>query len=545
MRGKIKNRFSIKKYLLFLAAAALLGLLAISGANGIQKIENGEQLEVLLSKVTYEVEESNQEIEALKKFEPALKHLSQRDQAVYYRALMKLYMLRGDTDHALFNFVDAEIHAEISKAYDVSAWLYTDTAQVYANLDAPSIARDCVKTALEYGAHEPMDAFFYEYTYLLKAEMEVRLGELEEAARSYEQSLEYAKAEDLPEYPSVEQRRNLVMASILLQKDAAKEAGECLEQLTEEIKGLEELPVDFLWFSSVYYPYLTLETEFCLHQGDYEKAAIYMDETFATGFMYGRVVRLMSFTNDVVSFAESVENQELPTELNQKIEENVRRLILEYPDVFQNKNSTAATHIFNANMITIAVFVQRHQKEQLYKQIAVGVAVVIVIILLLLYTIRKTEHKGRIDGLTGAYIRRYFNEVYENLKSGTSEFGVIMYDIDYFKQINDGFGHDAGDWALRATAAMVRGKLDRNSQLFRYGGDEFCIICRKKSLEEMAELAEDIRSTVEQMKWKDGMKVSFSMGAAIASQSPERNVMAKADEKLYESKAAGRNHVSW
>lgn len=541
----MKEKFSIKNYLLFLLIAALLCLACIFGMNKLQERKNGKQLQILLSELTYQPGENSEEIKILEEFAPELEHISQKNQALYYRAMTKLYMLRGDMDQALLNFVDSEIHAEISKAYDVAAWLYLDAAQVYVDLGSNTTALDCINTAIEYGEMQPMEEFFYEYAYLLKAEMEAALGKTEKAQKSYEKSLEYSSAEDLPEYHSIELRQKIVMAAIMLRQGNLKKAGGYVEELEQEIQHLEEVPTDSMWFSSVYYPYLTIQTKYALQQGYYEKVPAYIDETFATGVLYGQFSSLISFLNDILSFTETIEEPQLSAQLSQKIQTNIQKLILEYPDAFQNKNNIAATHIYNSNMITIAVFVQKYRTEQLYRRIAQGAAAVVLIIAVLLTLIRRTEYKGRIDGLTGAYIRRYFNEVYEKLKNGNTEFGIIMYDIDFFKQINDKFGHDAGDWALRATARQVMSLLDRNCSLFRYGGDEFCVICKKKSLEEMAALAENIRSSVEKMDWKEGMNVSFSMGVAAASQSPERDVMAKADEKLYASKEAGRNCVSW
>lgn len=541
----MEKKFSVKKYLLFLAMAGMLCGIVFFSVNKMRERENGKNLELLLSELTYLTEEGEKELAVMEKFAPALENMSQRSQAKYYHAVAKLQMLRGDADNALLRFVDAEIHAEIARAYDVAAWIYADSAQVYADLDADSIALECVETALDYGKEQPMENFFYEYCYLLKAEFESNLGKAEEAWQSCEKSLEYLGEEERSEYHSMEQRQNLVKASLLQRQGDMNGAESYLQEVEDYMDGLDYPPTDALWFSSVYYPYLTLRTKICLERGDYSQAAEYFDETFATGFIYGQVSSLMSFFNDVMEFMEHIESDKAVADLQERLGNNIQKLIREYPEAFQQKNTIAATYIFNANMITIAVFVQRYRTRQLYARIAGGVAVVLLIIVALLIIIRRTEHKGRIDGLTGAYIRRYFNQVYDGLKNSDKEFGVIMYDIDFFKHINDGFGHDAGDWALRATAHTVMDLLDRDSGLFRFGGDEFCIICQKKSLEEMAQLAEKIRSSVEKMEWHEGMKVSFSMGVAVASQSPDRDVMAKADEKLYASKEAGRNHVSW
>lgn len=541
----MEKKFSVKKYLLFLAVAACACLLAFFILDEIHKKENGEQLEQLLSEMTYQSGALGEEIKVLEEFAPALECMKHSDQARYYGVLTKCYVLRGDVDHALLKFVDTEIHAEIGKAYDVVAWLYVDIAQVYLELDAPDVALECINTALEYGKEQPMEEFFYEYAYLIRAQMEARAGRLENAKMAYKQSMQYEQAEDKKEYYSMQQRRNLVMASIMMQSGDFPQTEAYLHKLESYIQSMESLPTDSMWFSVIYYPYLTLQMKYNMYQGNYETAAQYMDETFATGIIYGQVSSLMNGLNEILSLIDTLDENELPKEVRAKMDANMQRLVMEYPVVFQNKNNITATYIFNSNMITIAVYVQQNETEQLYKMIIEGVAAVVLIIVGLIYLMKRIEHKGRVDGLTGAYIRRYFDEVYENLKNGTTEFGVIMYDIDFFKQINDGFGHDAGDVVLRDTTSMVMGMLDHSSQLFRYGGDEFCIICRKMTLEEMAVLAENIRSYVEQMQWHEGMNVSFSMGVAVASQSPDRDVMAKVDEKLYASKEAGRNCVSW
>lgn len=536
--------FSVKKYLLYLLAVGICCLVTVGINQFLVQKQNGQELEKIIRRLTYEVDKNMEEIQLLKDFAPAVESVSERNQAVYYRTLTKLYILRDDMDNALLNFVDAQIRGEIAKAYDIIAWLYADTAQIYMEFDSDELALRCIDTALAYGAEAVMEDFFYEYCYVTKGELAARLGDTDDAAASYEKSLEY-DAPDRLEYQSMDLRRDLIMADVAMQNQNLDKAGEHLSKMQEFIMTLEYPPMDALWSSGIYYPYLTLQTRYALEREQYAVAMQYMDEMFATGLMYGQISSLMTFLNDILATIDHIDLKNVSQELTDKIEENTRTLVLEYPEAFQNRNNIASTHIYNSNMITIAVFVQKYEMENLYRMIVRGVAVVILIVSGLVMLIQRSVKKGRIDGLTNAYIRRYFNEVYEDLKNSNAVFGIIMYDIDFFKQVNDGFGHEAGDWVLRDTAKVVTSLLDRNAKLFRYGGDEFIIICKKKSLEEMAVLAERIRSSVEKMKWKEGMKVSFSMGVAISDQCENRDVMAKVDEKLYESKEAGRNHVSW
>lgn len=541
----MEKKFSIKKYLLYVLAVGIFCIGVIVVYSMLQQKKISEQLDGIINSLTYDIDNNGEEIQVLQDFKISLNQLGHREQAIYYRALTKLYVLRSDMDKALLNFVDAQIHGELAKAYDVIAWLYADTAQIYMDFDSDRLALECIETALAYAEGLPIEDYFYEYCYVNKSELEAKMGLQEASRESYDASLEY-DTDDRAEYQSMDLRRNLILANLAIQTDDYAAAELELRPLADLMMELEYPPVDALWSSRIYYPYLTMQTKLYLEKGEYAVAMDYMEEMFATGLMYGQISSMMSFLNDVLSVIEEVDMSAVPEKMLYELEENIRTLVLEYPEAFQNKTNIASTHIYNSNMITVAVFVQKYETERLYWMIGGEVVIAASIVFFLIVLVRKTEKKGRIDGLTGAYIRRHFNKVYEELKGDTVSFGVIMYDIDFFKQINDGFGHEAGDQVLKNTAKLVMSYLDYNAKLFRYGGDEFVIICRKKTLNEMVQLAEKIRSTVEEMVWQnDQMKVTFSMGVAISEECPSRDVMVKVDEKLYESKEAGRNHVSW
>ena len=158
------------------------------------------------------------------------------------------------------------------------------------------------------------------------------------------------------------------------------------------------------------------------------------------------------------------------------------------------------------------------------------------------------------DGLTRIYNHRFFQELFEKeFKRATrygSVFSLIMLDIDFFKRINDTYGHLFGDEILKEMAALVKGCLRTMDILARYGGEEFAILLPETHLEDAIQTAERIRMAVENHDFPaskgEPVKVTVSQGVtSFPSTDIEKrsDIVAKADAALYEAKEAGRNRV--
>ncbi len=125
-----------------------------------------------------------------------------------------------------------------------------------------------------------------------------------------------------------------------------------------------------------------------------------------------------------------------------------------------------------------------------------------------------------------------------------------MLDIDHFKRINDTYGHSVGDSALKHFADVCSNSLRTTDTIGRIGGEEFVIIMPDTLMDDGYEVAERIRSNVEEsMFYKDDLSLSFALTVSIGlygftkeDHSFER-ALSKADRALYEAKGAGRNHV--
>jgi two-component system, cell cycle response regulator len=160
------------------------------------------------------------------------------------------------------------------------------------------------------------------------------------------------------------------------------------------------------------------------------------------------------------------------------------------------------------------------------------------------------------DALTRVYNRRYFNErlMAEVAFSHRhkSRLGVIIFDIDHFKKVNDQWGHMAGDDVLREVSAAVNRLIRTEDVLARYGGEEFVVLTRSITPAHMLVFAERIRSAVEAMIVAvigGTVKVTISLGVASLAECGAHAtgdvLMLMADERLYRAKAQGRNCVAF
>ena len=162
---------------------------------------------------------------------------------------------------------------------------------------------------------------------------------------------------------------------------------------------------------------------------------------------------------------------------------------------------------------------------------------------------RKLELLSVTDPLTKTYNRLKMDEVFtqeiRSSKRYCSPLSVIMIDIDYFKRINDQFGHTVGDRVLEKIAQLTKSNLRTNDFLGRWGGEEFLIICPSTDIKNVHVTAEKLRITLEKTKFPEVDNVTASFGVAEWKVGEnQESLISRADSALYRSKNAGRNRVS-
>ena len=155
-----------------------------------------------------------------------------------------------------------------------------------------------------------------------------------------------------------------------------------------------------------------------------------------------------------------------------------------------------------------------------------------------------------IDPLTGMLNRKALGVRTEELEQQarfTGEpIGVVVGDIDNFKQVNDRFGHERGDAALREVAYLLRKQLRAFDLAYRLGGEEFLVLVPGATLDESTSVAEQLRAAIAGANLIEDMPLTMSFGVSASSEGTPfeyRGVFAEADEALYAAKAAGRNCV--
>lgn len=157
--------------------------------------------------------------------------------------------------------------------------------------------------------------------------------------------------------------------------------------------------------------------------------------------------------------------------------------------------------------------------------------------------------RANVDGLTGAYNKRYYEETMRRMYATNGpSMSLLLFDIDYFKKINDTWGHAVGDLVLKEVVLVARGQLRIADLLCRVGGEEFAVILEGARLEEARGIAERIRTAVERSHENarsQRIPVTLSIGVAErTSAEPDPEALYKrADGRLYQAKHAGRNRV--
>lgn len=168
------------------------------------------------------------------------------------------------------------------------------------------------------------------------------------------------------------------------------------------------------------------------------------------------------------------------------------------------------------------------------------------------HLIQMLAQRAQIDGLTGLWNRAHFDErwaeEYKRTQRSGSPLSLAVFDLDHFKQINDTYGHPAGDSVLQGVARLIQQAARQADVACRYGGEEFIVIMPDTSPEQALNLCERVRVALSETDWpgKPSRKVTISAGVA-GSRGPTSigrdEWIELADRNLYRAKSEGRNRA--
>jgi diguanylate cyclase (GGDEF)-like protein len=158
-----------------------------------------------------------------------------------------------------------------------------------------------------------------------------------------------------------------------------------------------------------------------------------------------------------------------------------------------------------------------------------------------------------IDVGTNIFNKKYLVEALETEVKFSRAYGrplsIIYFDLDFFKKVNDTYGHSVGDGILRDSATLVKSIIRKEDIFCRYGGEEFVILLPATDAKTAYELAERIRTTFESHKFDiQGHQIKQTLSIGVSQLNPRMttpdSLLEDADKKLYQSKTGGRNRVT-
>ena len=167
----------------------------------------------------------------------------------------------------------------------------------------------------------------------------------------------------------------------------------------------------------------------------------------------------------------------------------------------------------------------------------------------LMSTLKKYEEMASLDPLTGIWnhgrIETEITNALEAVRSESKDAALMMLDIDYFKKVNDEFGHSVGDMTLKQFAQMVSAYLsEKNGFIGRWGGEEFVAVCYDCDKDQQKEIAEELRRKISEVNFKAVGTITSSIGVTpLRPEDDLTSAFERVDKAMYQAKSGGRNCV--
>jgi diguanylate cyclase (GGDEF)-like protein len=162
---------------------------------------------------------------------------------------------------------------------------------------------------------------------------------------------------------------------------------------------------------------------------------------------------------------------------------------------------------------------------------------------------KKLQYIAETDRLTQIYNRTKFDEELKKQIAWASlsnqKFGLIMLDLDHFKEVNDSFGHDIGDKVLKNAVELLHNRIRKSDILARWGGEEFMIIAPQIEMDDLLTMIESLRKAIEEIEHDQAGTVTASFGATLLTTNDNiQSLLKRVDMALYRSKNSGRNRCT-
>ena len=264
--------------------------------------------------------------------------------------------------------------------------------------------------------------------------------------------------------------------------------------------------------------------------------------TFLTGLSYSDSLK-KKIVNDISLLESSWADLKLLYKNSRKDPEYNNKLLSQSETCWEYANNV----VFDAQKIA-------EDKQRKYKDNLVILTIsVISFILVIIYTVYTIVHKNLevnviTDSLTRLFNRDYFDRVLHKQEKyclrNKSTFSLLLCDVDFFKNVNDKYGHQHGDRVLIQLAKLLKNNSREYDYIFRYGGEEFALIFPQTTLEQAMEVAEKYRKLVEKEDFGLDTPLTISIGVCEFNMNEAvESLFKRTDNALYLAKSSGRNKV--
>lgn len=316
--------------------------------------------------------------------------------------------------------------------------------------------------------------------------------------------------------------KNLFETKLYLIQNNRESALESLNTATYLLKNLDKI-----FFTDLYNLHLMISESYYLKYDKKKFSPNTLKKFIETSDKNGNIVFLKMAFKLLFQYYYEIEDFEEYTKLVQNYNDYLERITI------------ANNKVFSMYLIENLEHEQfSKENEKLYRNIALLLLSVFFILIFAYKRILYLDKKAKVDTLTNIGNRLAFNEKLKSLKS--TEYSMLLFDIDNFKKINDTFGHEFGDDVLSTIGKILKTIENKEISIYRVGGEEFIILFAHFNNEIFPiESCEFIRKSIENIHWKHPITVTISGGFSKATE----NVYSKCDERLYKAKNSGKNLI--
>ncbi|EGT4047580.1 diguanylate cyclase [Clostridioides difficile] len=391
---------------------------------------------------------------------------------------------------------------------------------------AEKLIKDSFKIDIDEGEKNGMVRL---YAIINLAEIYVEVGEYDKAIEISSRIKDYKKFVNTDDYNDFEIMASIMQSNAYIGKNNIQKAKTFLEKADYLIKS--DRTVHILDKDMYYYMAMgNLEYK----SKNYNSAIDNYKKSLEISTKRKLIQEKIKNLNKILNIYEKQGNVK-------SLNEYQKMLINEYKENKSIRDSETSFYIIDKVSNESKLF-EKTKKEIKYYKILFTVILIAILGSTFLYNrLKYFKAQNLHDGLTNVYNRKSFDIMHEKYIEKDDNFALVMIDIDNFKLINDNYGHKFGDVVIKGITNTICVMLEQDDKVFRYGGEEFSVLIRNKSGEEVVDIIDNIRVAIANKKWSEDVTVTISAGVAHISGS--KNVLEEADKNLYKAKQLGRNKV--